>query len=83
MLNYCNLAITIFIIIKTNVRRYHSSTYKFSIVALSGLHLGNDSRGGKIRFYESKGGNGVKIFVPKHTTSRGVWGHAPQKIFVF
>ena len=23
----------------------------------AGLHLGNDSRGGKIRFYESKGGN--------------------------
>ena len=50
----------------------------------SGLHLGNDSRGGgKIRFYESKGGNGVKIHVRKQTKSRGVWGHAPQKIFVF
>ena len=53
------------------------------ICTYAGLHLGNDSRGGKIRFYESKGGNGVKIRVRKHTTSRGVWGHAPQKIFVF
>ena len=49
----------------------------------AGLHLGNDSRGGKIWFYESKGGNGVKIRVRKHTTCRGVWGDAPQKIFVF
>ena len=28
----------------------------------SGLHLGNDSRGGKIRFYESEG----VIYVCKH-----------------
>ena len=27
---------------------------------LTGLHLGNDSRGGKIRFYESKGGQWCK-----------------------
>ena len=26
----------------------------------AGLHLGNDSRGGKIRFYESKGGQWCK-----------------------
>ena len=47
----------------------------------TGLHLGNDSRGGKIRFYESKGGNGIKIRVRKHTTSRGVWGHFPPENF--
>ena len=45
----------------------------------SGLHLGNDSRGGKIRFYESRGGDDVKIRMCKHTASRGVWGHAPRK----
>ena len=39
----------------------------------SGLHLGNDSRGG----------NGVKIRVRKHTTSRGVWGHAPPRKFLY
>jgi len=48
------------------------------LVVLAGLHLGNDSRGGKIRFYESKGGggNGVKIDVHKHIASRRVWEHA-------
>ena len=51
------------------------------VCVCAGLHLGNDSRGGKIRFYESKGGNGVKIRVRKHTTSRGVWGHAPPENF--
>ena len=44
----------------------------------AGLHPGNDSRGGKIWFYESKGGNGVKIRVPG-----GSGGMPPQKIFVF
>ena len=53
-----------------------------------GLHLGNDSRGGgKIRFYESKGGggggDGVNIRVCKHMASRGVWGHALQKFLYF
>ena len=66
------------------------SSYTGSIVLVlcvwcyvSGLHLGNDSRGGKIQFYESKGGHGVKIHVRKHTTSRGSGGMPPQKIFVF
>jgi len=49
----------------------------------TGLHLGNDLRGGKIKFYESKGGNGVKIGVHKHMASRGVWGHAPRKFLNF
>ena len=31
----------------------------------SGLHLGNDSRGGKIRFCEIKRGDAVKIRVRK------------------
>ena len=52
-------------------------------MALTGLHLGNDSRGGKIRFYESKGGNGVKIRVRKHMTSRGVWENAPPRKFLY
>jgi len=47
-----------------------------------GLHLGDDSRGGKITFYESKGGNGIKIGVHKHMASRGS-GDAPQEIFEF
>jgi len=50
---------------------------------LSGLHLDNDSRGGKMRFYKSKGGNGVNIGVCKHMVSRGIWGHAPQEMFEF
>ena len=29
------------------------------------------TKGEKIRFYECKGGNGVKIHVCKHTASRG------------
>ena len=29
------------------------------MVIPTGLHLGNDPRGGKIRFYESKGGDGL------------------------
>ena len=38
----------------------------------SGLHLGTDSMGGdKMRFYESKGGDGVRIHVHKHTISMG------------
>ena len=56
----------------------------------AGLHLGNDSRGGKIRFYDSKGvkingdkGDGVKIRVCKHTVSKGVWEHSPPGIFEF
>ena len=32
----------------------------------TGLHLGNDSREGKIRFYESEGDDGVKVCVHKH-----------------
>ena len=28
-------------------------------VIYAGLHLGNDSRGGKIMFYESEGGDGI------------------------
>ena len=48
-----------------------------------GLHLGNDSRGGKIRFYESKGGNGVKIRVHKHMTSRGGLGACPPRKFLY
>ena len=31
----------------------------------SGLHLGNDSRGDKIRFYESEGSDSVKVCVHK------------------
>jgi len=45
------------------------STEKYEHIA--GLHLGNDSRGGKITFYESKGSNGVKISVHKYMASRG------------
>jgi len=45
----------------------------------SGLHLGNNSRGSKITFYESKGGNGVKIGVRKHMASRGSGGMPPRK----
>ena len=48
---------------------------------MSGLHLGNNSRGGKIRFYESKGGNSIKICMCKHTPSRGIWRHASQGNF--
>ena len=43
----------------------------------SGLHLGNNSRGGKIRFYESKGGNGIKICKRKHTASGGLGACPP------
>ena len=61
---------------------------------IPGLYLGNNSRRGKIKFYESKGGgggggggggvgDGIKIHVHKHTASRGVWGMPPQEIFVF
>ena len=28
-----------------------------------------------------RGGNGIKIRVRKHMTSRGVWGHAPPENF--
>ena len=30
-----------------------------SILPVTGLHLGNDSRGGKIRFYKGEGGDGA------------------------
>ena len=33
---------------------------------LSGLHLENNSREGKIKFYENEGGDGVKVCVYKH-----------------
>jgi len=50
---------------------------------LAGLHLGNDSRGGgKITFYEGKGGgNGVKIDVRKHMASKGS-GACPTRKFL-
>ena len=41
------------------------ASLKFKLSGTAGLHIGNDSRGGKIRFYESKEGNGVKIRVCK------------------
>jgi len=47
------------------------------------LHLGNDSRVGKITFYESKGGNGVNIGVCKHMASRGSGGMPPRKFLNF
>jgi len=50
---------------------------------LTGLHLGNDSRGGKITFYVSKGGDGVKIGVCKHMASRGSGGMPPRKFLNF
>ena len=60
--------------------RYTVIFYNNTIVFLycwPGLHLGNDSRRGKIRFYESKGGDGVKICLCKHTASRGSGGMPP------
>ena len=40
--------------------------------------------GAKYGFMRVRGGNGEKIRVRKHTTSRGVWGHAPpEKILYF
>ena len=33
------------------------------VTVYTGLHLGNDSNGSKIRFYESKGGNVVNLCV--------------------
>ena len=41
-----------------------------------------NSRGGKIRFYENKGSDGVKICVRKHMEFRGS-GIMPPGIFVF
>ena len=35
--------------------------------------------GAKYGFMIVRGGNGVKICARKHTTSRGVWGHAPPE----
>jgi len=50
---------------------------------MAGVHPGNGSRGGdKITFYESKGGNGIKIGICKHMASRGSGG-MPQEIFEF
>ena len=40
------------------------------------------TQGGKIRFYESKGGGGVKIRVCKHTASRGSGGMPPRKFCI-
>ena len=37
--------------------------------------------GAKYGFMRVRGGNGVKIRVRKHMTSRGVWGHAPPENF--
>ena len=37
--------------------------------------------GAKYGFMRVRGGNGVKIRVRKHTTCRGVWGHAPPENF--
>ena len=39
------------------------------------------SKGGKIRFCESEGGNGVKIRVHKYTALRGIWEHTPPENF--
>ena len=48
---------------------------------ISGLHLGNDSRGAKYGFMRVRGGNGVKIRVRKHMTSRG--SMPPRKFLYF
>ena len=61
----------------TNLRKF-STTNDFhytvftTYMLVAGLHLGNNSRGGKIRFYESKGGNGIKTCMCKHTASGDV-----------
>ena len=39
--------------------KFHFIKYVFVPYSITGLHLGNDSRGGKIMFYEIKGGDGV------------------------
>jgi len=51
------------------------------VCSQAGLHLENNSRGGKIRFYESKGGNGVKICVCVSTQHLGGSGGMPQGNF--
>jgi len=42
------------------------------IITVTDLYLGNNSREGKIRFYESKGDNGVKICLRKYMASGSV-----------
>ena len=48
---------------------------------MSGLHLGTDSRGGKIGFYESKG-DGVRICMHKYTVPRGSGVYPPGKFCI-
>ena len=56
-------------IVKQNTSPYVSSlifSYYLHACTYTGLFLGNDTRGSKIRFYESEGSDGVKVCVHKH-----------------
>jgi len=53
------------------------------IVKITTEYLRNDSRRVKIRFYESKGGDGVKISMCKYMASRGSGGISSRKFLYF